>query len=73
MKGIKFIEKINFTIYNRWGEAVFSTTDPNETWTIVPHEWENMVYVLKFKVNGCATEYRMDGIFKILSEYRMCG
>jgi gliding motility-associated-like protein len=31
-KGIEFNREYKFTIYNRWGEIVFYTEDPNETW-----------------------------------------
>ncbi|MFN4315827.1 MAG: PKD domain-containing protein [Chitinophagaceae bacterium] len=33
--GIKYwgvVEKIEFSVYNRWGERVFYTTDPNSCW-----------------------------------------
>ena len=31
-KGMQFTREYKFTIYNRWGEIVFYTEDPNETW-----------------------------------------
>ena len=33
--GIKYwgvIEKLDFAIYNRWGERVFHTTEPGDCW-----------------------------------------
>ncbi|MGA1048799.1 MAG: gliding motility-associated C-terminal domain-containing protein, partial [Minisyncoccia bacterium] len=27
-----FIEEVNFTVYNRWGQMVFKTNDPQLNW-----------------------------------------
>jgi gliding motility-associated-like protein len=32
LEGARFVEKINLTIYNRWGEDVFKTNDPYIRW-----------------------------------------
>jgi len=29
----RFIERVDFKVYNRWGQVVFTTTDPNLNWT----------------------------------------
>ena len=29
----RFIETINFNVFNRWGQLVFTTTDPQINWT----------------------------------------
>jgi gliding motility-associated-like protein len=32
MHDYRFVEKIDLTIYNRWGQQVFHTTDPQINW-----------------------------------------
>ena len=32
IKGVYFVEKIDLTIFNRWGEEVFRTNDPQIRW-----------------------------------------
>ena len=32
IKGVRFIEKINLSVFNRWGEIVFQTNDPAIRW-----------------------------------------
>jgi gliding motility-associated-like protein len=55
MPGYRFIESINLHIYNRWGQEVFSTTDPAIRWDGVDaftgHKLVNGVYFYICEVN----------------------
>lgn len=70
--GIKYwgtILRLQFSIYNRWGERIFYTTDPNGCWdgTIngVPQDPAVFVYMIKAKTS-CQSEVFRKGTFVLI-------
>ena len=65
-KGIQFTREYKFTIYNRWGEIVFYTEDPNETWD---GQYQNKlcpigVYIYKIDLRDIyGRTHNLDGSF----------
>ncbi|MEO8405239.1 MAG: gliding motility-associated C-terminal domain-containing protein, partial [Chitinophagaceae bacterium] len=63
--GIRYwgvIEKVEFSIYNRWGERIFYTTDPNGCWDGVykgvKQPSDVFVYWIKAKTNCEGSVFR---------------
>jgi gliding motility-associated-like protein len=70
--GIKYwgtITKLEFSIYNRWGERVFYTTDPGGCWdgkiNGVPQDPNVFVYMIKAKTT-CQPEVFRKGTFVLI-------
>lgn len=70
--GIKYwgiIEKLEFSIYNRWGERVFHTTDPQACWDGrykgIPQNAGAFVYMIRAKTL-CAEEVFRKGTFLLI-------
>ena len=63
------ITKLEFSIYNRWGERVFYTTDPNGCWdgTIsgVQQDPAVFIYMIKAKTT-CQPEVFRKGTFVLI-------
>lgn len=60
----EYIEKIEFLIFDRWGEKVFSSTDPNQAWdgTYRGKDCQAGVYYYRFTVQcGQGREYSKSG------------
>lgn len=60
----EYIEEIEFLIYDRWGELVFSSTNPNEAWdgTFRGKDCQPGVYYYRFKVKcGKGREFSKSG------------
>jgi gliding motility-associated-like protein len=61
--GYRFVPKIEMKIYNRWGELVFETTDPNINWDgkdLSGHPVSDGVYLYA----GYYYEQRINGLVK---------
>lgn len=58
--GWRFIERIDFQVFNRWGNLVFSTQDPSINWDGKTNEGENVAEGTYFYI--CKVfEQRVDG------------
>lgn len=60
--GIKYwglIEKLEFSIYNRWGERIFYTTDPNGCWdgTYKGQQQDGAVFIYMIKAKTSCQDY----------------
>ncbi len=70
---VSFIKEgsYEFSVYSRWGELIFRTNDPNESWS--PKELmeiaspQNYIYLLKYK-DADDKSYRKSGVFMLLVE-----
>ncbi|NOT52318.1 MAG: PKD domain-containing protein [Chitinophagaceae bacterium] len=63
------ITELEFSIYNRWGERVFFTTDPNKCWDGtykgIPQDSYVFVYMVKAKTT-CQPEVFRKGTFALI-------
>lgn len=63
------IEKVEFSIYNRWGELIFYSKDPNRCWDGtykgVKQDTGVFVYMIKAKTS-CAAEVFRKGTFTLI-------
>lgn len=70
--GVKYwgvIEKFEFSIYNRWGERIFTTKNPGQCWdgTYKGVEQDGGVYVYMIKANTtCEAEVFRKGTFVLV-------
>jgi gliding motility-associated-like protein len=64
----KDVEKLTFSIYNRWGQLVFQTNDPNGKWNgeVQGVPVSDGVYVWKAQFSSYNDRYEMNGVITIL-------
>lgn len=58
-------EEYEISIYNRWGERIFLSTNPNDIWTPNTRDVQQAVYVLKYSYKGENRE-RVQGTQKLV-------
>lgn len=62
------ITDFTITVFNRWGQKVFSSTNVDEAWDGTkdgtPQNTDTYLYVAKFRING--TEVQEDGQFSLI-------
>jgi gliding motility-associated-like protein len=62
------ITDFTMTIFNRWGQKIFTSTDVDELWdgtkNGTPQNTDTYLYITKFRLNG--TEFEEDGQFELI-------
>lgn len=59
---LQYVESIDLKIYNRWGELVFETTDPDIKWTGEHQAESTLLKDAVFYYRCVVNEYTLDGI-----------
>jgi gliding motility-associated-like protein len=70
MKGIAEFESVEFTIYNRWGNTVYKSSNKNACWDGTSSKGENMLegtyYYLLSGKNICGENIELHGSISLL-------
>ena len=63
--GSEYMQQFRLRIYNRWGECLFDSTDPNEKW--LPEFDNNNVYLYRAEIRDIYNEgHKLTGTFHVL-------
>jgi gliding motility-associated-like protein len=66
LAGREYVKEFKIEIYNRWGEKVFSSTDPNEAF--IPTDKSNNLYIYLINVLDVFNERQLlNGTISIIN------